>query len=80
MAPEPYSPLTSREMQVLEAAAQGQANKEIGQAFGISDQTVKNHMTSILRKLAVNDRTQAVMHAFRHGWLTLDAGGDVRQG
>jgi len=77
--PEIFSPLTPRELGVLEAAASGQANKEIGRALGISDQTVKNHMTSILRKLAVNDRTQAVMQGLRHGWLKLEEGGDVRQ-
>lgn len=77
--PELFSPLTPRELGVLEAAAGGQSNKEIARALGISDQTVKNHMTAILRKLAVNDRTQAVMHALRHGWLKLDDAGDVRQ-
>jgi DNA-binding NarL/FixJ family response regulator len=73
------SPLTARELGVLEAAAVGQSNKEIARLLAISDQTVKNHMTSIMRKLAVNDRTQAVMHALRHGWLKLDEDGDVRQ-
>jgi DNA-binding NarL/FixJ family response regulator len=37
--------------------------------MGISEQTVKNHLTSIMRKLAVNDRTQAVVYALRHGWI-----------
>jgi DNA-binding NarL/FixJ family response regulator len=74
-----FSPLTPRELGVLEAAAGGQSNKEIARALAISDQTVKNHMTAIMRKLAVNDRTQAVMHALRRGWLKLDGDGDVRQ-
>ena len=39
--------------------------------LGISRQTVKNHMTSILRKLDVNDRTQAAVYALRHGWIRL---------
>jgi DNA-binding NarL/FixJ family response regulator len=69
---EVFSPLTARELGVLDAAAHGQSNKEIARALAISDQTVKNHMTSILRKLVVNDRTQAVIHALRRGWLTLD--------
>ncbi len=69
---EVFSPLTPRELGVLDAAAHGQSNKEIARALAISDQTVKNHMTAILRKLAVNDRTQAVIQALRHGWLKLD--------
>ncbi|CAN5924348.1 response regulator transcription factor [soil metagenome] len=70
---EIFSPITPRELMVLDAAAHGQSNKEIARALAISDQTVKNHMTAILRKLAVNDRTQAVTQALRHGWLTLDS-------
>jgi len=69
---EIFSPLTPRELEILQAVAGGQSNKEIGRLLGISDQTVKNHITSILRKLAVNDRTQAVMQALRHGWIKLD--------
>jgi DNA-binding NarL/FixJ family response regulator len=71
-----FSPLTPRELGVLDAAAHGQSNKEIARALVISDQTVKNHMTAILRKLVVNDRTQAVIYALRHGWLTLDRAAD----
>jgi DNA-binding NarL/FixJ family response regulator len=70
---EVYSPLTPRELGVLEAVARGHSNKEIARLLSISDQTVKNHITAILRKLAVNDRTQAVIQALRHGWLTLDS-------
>jgi DNA-binding NarL/FixJ family response regulator len=64
-----YSPLSSRELQVLELVATGQTNKEIAQALDISNQTVKNHISSILRKLAVNDRMQAVFYALSRGWI-----------
>lgn len=66
-----FSPLTPREIEILDYVAQGNSNKEIAFQLRISDQTVKNHITSILRKLAVNDRTQAVIFALRHGWITL---------
>ncbi len=66
---EPVQPLTPREMEILRYIAQGLSNKEIAHQLGISRQTVKNHMSSILRKLAVEDRTQAVMYAVRHGWI-----------
>lgn len=64
-----FAPLSPREIQVLEHAAHGSSNKVIARKMGISDQTVKNHLTSIMRKLAVNDRTQAVVYALQHGWI-----------
>lgn len=67
-----FSPLTPREIEILDCVARGYSNKEIAQVLNISDQTVKNHITSILRKLAVNDRTQAVIYALRHGWIKLE--------
>lgn len=67
-----FIPLSNREIEVLDEIAHGNSNKEIARALGISDQTVKNHITSILRKLAVNDRTQAVVYAIRHGWIKMD--------
>lgn len=67
----PFHPLSEREMQVLECVVQGMSNKEIAALLGISHQTVKNHVTSILRKFSVEDRTQAVVYALKHGWVQL---------
>jgi DNA-binding NarL/FixJ family response regulator len=66
-----FQPLSAREMEILAGITRGLSNKEIARELGISRQTVKNHMTSILRKLAVNDRTQAAVYALRHGWIRL---------
>ena len=71
-----YSPLSPRELQVLELVAAGRTNKEIALDLDISNQTVKNHVSSILRKLAVNDRTQAVVYAMRRGWIKVEMPGD----
>ncbi|GAC1653459.1 MAG: response regulator transcription factor [Ktedonobacteraceae bacterium] len=67
-----YSPLSSREVEILDYIARGNSNKEIAKSLKISDQTVKNHITSILKKLSVNDRTAAVVHALRHGWIKMN--------
>lgn len=66
-----FSPLSPREMEILQFVTRGLSNKQIAQALDISHQTVKNHMTAILRKLAVQDRTQAAVYALRHGWVRL---------
>ncbi len=66
---EPYQPLSIREMEILSYLTHGMSNKEIALALGISQQTVKNHITSILRKLGVEDRTQAAIYAIRRGWV-----------
>lgn len=68
---ETFRALSGREMEILKLITRGLSNKEIAKALGISRQTVKNHMTSILRKLAVNDRTQAAVYALRRGWIRL---------
>lgn len=64
--------LSPREMEILELICQGASNKEIAQRLGISYQTVKNHVTALLHKLGVKDRTQAVLYALKHGWFTLE--------
>jgi len=64
-----FSPLSDREIEVLDKIAAGSSNKEIADGLGISTQTVKNHISSILRKLSLNDRTQAVIYALRHNWI-----------
>jgi DNA-binding NarL/FixJ family response regulator len=68
---DPFYPLSSREMEVLILITQGKENKEIASIMGISNQTVKNHVTSILRKMSVADRTQAAIYALRRGWVRL---------
>lgn len=71
LAEEMFAPLSPREVEILQHIARGRSNKEIAYTLGISRQTVKNHVTSILRKLGVNDRTQAAVYALRHGWIRL---------
>jgi len=68
---ETLSPLSPREMEILQCVTRGLSNKEIARSLKISHQTVKNHMTAILRKLAVEDRTQAAVFALQHGWVRL---------
>jgi DNA-binding NarL/FixJ family response regulator len=66
------SPLTARETEVLAAAGRGLSNKEIARELGCSDQTVKNHLTNIMRKTETGDRTQAVLLGFRRGWIVVE--------
>jgi DNA-binding NarL/FixJ family response regulator len=73
-----FTPLSDREIEVLERIAAGGSNKEIADSLGISTQTVKNHISSILRKLSLNDRTQAVLFALRRGWI--EAPSNIKQG
>jgi len=68
---EAFTPLSPREMEILQYVTRGMSNKEIAARLGISHQTVKNHMTAILHKLDVEDRTQAAVYALRHGWVRL---------
>ncbi len=66
-----FAPLSPREVEILDNIAQGMTNKQVAFQLTISEQTVKNHMSSILRKLSVNDRTQAVVYAMRQGWIRM---------
>jgi DNA-binding NarL/FixJ family response regulator len=69
---EPFvSPLTPRETEILTYMAKGYFNKQIAIELSISEQTIKNHITSILRKLDANARTQAVITAIKRGLITL---------
>lgn len=61
--------LSEREVEVLQAVAEGKSNKEIADALTISEKTVKAHLRSIFRKLEVGDRAQAVAYAMRRGWV-----------
>jgi two-component system response regulator DegU len=63
------APLTYRETQILNYIAQGNSNKQIARILEISEQTIKNHVSSILRKLNANDRAHAVALAMRNGWI-----------
>jgi len=58
--------LTAREREVLKLIAEGMINKEIATKLYISEKTVKNHVSSIFRKLNVSDRTQAAIYAIKH--------------
>jgi len=65
------SPLTARETEILDYIAQGYLNKQIAIKLGISEQTIKNHVTSILRKLNANARTDAVVVAIKQGLISI---------
>ena len=65
------SPLTVRETEILNYIAQGYLNKQIAIKLGISEQTIKNHVTSILRKLNANVRTEAVVVAIKQGLISI---------
>lgn len=62
----PHEELTSREMEVLLLMTQGKTNQEIADELFIALKTVKVHVSNILAKLDVQDRTQAVIYAFKH--------------
>lgn len=66
---DPPDPLTRRELEILRLMAGGYSNREIAEAFGTSEGTIKNHASSILSKLGVRDRTRAVLKALELGWI-----------
>jgi DNA-binding NarL/FixJ family response regulator len=66
------APLTVRERQILNHIANGNTNKQIARLLSISEQTIKNHVSAILRKLNANDRAHAVVLAIRHGLISAE--------
>lgn len=71
-ADQPAPQFTPRQEEVLYLLLDGYANKEIGRMLSLSDETVKNHVTAILRGFGVTTRTQAVLAANRHGYTRAD--------
>lgn len=65
----PLHILTRRECEVLQLMTDGKSNRLIGEILFISEKTVKNHVSNILQKMNVNDRTQAVVEAIKNGWV-----------
>ncbi|MBM7645046.1 two-component system response regulator DegU [Scopulibacillus daqui] len=66
---KPLHILTRRECEVLQLMTDGKNNRAIGDALYISEKTVKNHVSNILQKMNVDDRTQAVVEAIKNGWV-----------
>jgi len=65
-------PLTPREREVVSLIARGLSNKRIAAELRISEKTVKAHVSNVLSKLGLSDRTQVAMHAVRQGWVEVD--------
>jgi len=68
----PLHLLTRRECEVLQLMTDGNSNRSIGEALFISEKTVKNHVSNILQKMSMNDRTQAVVDAIKNGWVKVN--------
>lgn len=69
--PSEDNPLTRREAEVLRLLAEGLNNRAIGERLIISEKTVKNHVSSILKKMKVKDRTHAVVNSIKNGWISI---------
>lgn len=69
---QPYESLTDREMETLKLAAQGKGNKEIAKELNVSIRTVEAHLGHIFDKLGVSSRTEAVILAFKRGWVGVE--------
>jgi NarL family two-component system response regulator LiaR len=76
LAPAP-EPLSEREAEVLRLVARGQDNPQISAALGISEGTVRKHISNIMSKLHLASRTQAALYALREGLTSLDDPGSV---
>ena len=74
--PPTQEPLTERELEVLRLVAKGYSNEEIGDALIVSERTARGHVSSILSKLHLANRTQAALYALREGIANLDTDGD----
>jgi DNA-binding NarL/FixJ family response regulator len=73
VTPETGAPrtLTDRQIEILVHVARGRTNRQVGQALGISERTVRNHLRTISHKLSASDRTHAVVLAIEHGWIAI---------
>jgi len=69
---KPLELLTDREMEVLKLVTKGLSNKDIADGLSLSVRTVQGHLANIFNKLGVSSRTEAVVHALKEGWVTLD--------
>lgn len=69
---KPLHLLTRRECEVLQLMTDGRSNRSISEDLYISEKTVKNHVSNILQKMSVNDRTQAVVTAIKNGWVEVN--------
>jgi DNA-binding NarL/FixJ family response regulator len=74
------NPLSPRELDVLRLVAEGKRNREVGELLDITEQTVKNHLSSIMHKFGVPNRLRAVTFAVRQGWLDIEIEAGVEAG